>query len=128
MLVKDIYPGANSANPNNLCVIGSTLYFQAYDDVNGVELWKSDGTAAGTVKLHDSVVPAGSLFNVNGTLYFSGNDGVNGGELWVSDGTPAGTVMLKDINPGSGTSAPGRVTLAGSTIFFTADDGVSRFV
>jgi ELWxxDGT repeat protein len=35
-----------------------TLFFTAFDGVNGAELWKSDGTAAGTVLVRD--IRAGS--------------------------------------------------------------------
>ena len=39
--------------PSYLTAVGNTLYFQAYDGTNGIELWKSDGTAAGTVMVKD---------------------------------------------------------------------------
>ena len=69
----------------------------------GGELWKSDGTEAGTVMVKD-INPNGDanpreLVNINGILYFDADDGVHGRELWRSDGTEAGTVMVKDINP-----------------------------
>ena len=47
-----------------------------------VELWKSDGTRTGTVRVKD-INPAGNsnpanLVNVNGVLYFTANNGTNG--------------------------------------------------
>ena len=36
-----------------MVAIGSTAYFTADDGVHGEELWKSDGTAAGTVLVKD---------------------------------------------------------------------------
>ena len=82
--------------------MNGTLFFTANDGVSGNELWKSDGTAAGTVLVKDiyagrhRLEPLG-LVAVGGTLFFTANDGVNGTELWKSDGTAAGTVLVKDI-------------------------------
>jgi ELWxxDGT repeat protein len=82
--------------------MNGTLFFRANDGVNGDELWRSDGTSAGTTLVKDIVTGSGSsnpsyLANVNGTLFFRANDGVNGYELWQSDGTSAGTTLVKDI-------------------------------
>ncbi|WP_301337667.1 ELWxxDGT repeat protein, partial [Microcystis aeruginosa] len=120
----DIRPGAFSSYPKNLTAVGSTLYFIADDDVNGYELWKSDGTVAGTVAVADIRSP-GNLTAVGNTLFFTARDGLNGTELWKSDGTAAGTVLVKDIRPGSSSSYPRNLTAVGSTLFFTADDGVN---
>ena len=91
--------------PWNLTAVGNTLYFAAIDGTNGVELWKSDGTASGTVMVKN--IRSGSLSSspyeftaIGNTLYFAANDGTNGIELWKSDGTASGTVMVKDIYPG----------------------------
>ncbi|NCQ97766.1 MAG: hyalin, partial [Microcystis aeruginosa W11-06] len=95
VLVGDIRPGSSSSDPQNLRVVGSTLYFTADDGVNGGELWQSDGTAAGTVLVKD-IRPGSygsypfSLTAVGNTLFFTANDGVNGWELWALNvGTPA---------------------------------------
>jgi ELWxxDGT repeat protein len=101
-------PGAASSGPAGITAVGSTLYFSAYDDVSGQELWKSDGTAAGTVLVKDINPTAGFGGNVsyptaiNGTLYFLANDGTSGNELWKSNGTTAGTVRVFDLNAGAG--------------------------
>jgi ELWxxDGT repeat protein len=90
----------------------SVAYFMGSDGTYGWELWKTDGTAAGTMMVKDINPGAGdgflSPFTVlNSALYFSATDGVTGYELWKTDGTAAGTVMVKDINPGAGDSYPG---------------------
>ncbi len=110
-LVKDIRPGSSNSNPGYLTAVGNTLYFTANDSVNGPELWKSDGTAAGTVLVKD--IRTGSfgsnpsyLTAVGNTLFFEAFDSVNGSELWKSDGTAAGTVLVKDIRPGSSGFGP----------------------
>jgi ELWxxDGT repeat protein len=133
-LVKDINPGTGNSNPTNLVNVNGTLFFTASTPGLGVELWRSDGTAAGTVLVKDVVAGTGSsnpaqLTNVNGTLFFTVDDGVNGRELWKSDGTAAGTVLVKDINPGSGSGFSFLLTDTllnlNGTLFFTANDGVN---
>jgi ELWxxDGT repeat protein len=59
----------------------STLYFGADDGVNGVSLWKSDGTEAGTILIGGP--GPNQLAGVDGTLFFTADDGVNGGQLWA---------------------------------------------
>jgi ELWxxDGT repeat protein len=52
-LVKDIRPGLSTSYPSYLTALGNTLFFTADNGVNGLELWKSNGTAAGTVLVKD---------------------------------------------------------------------------
>ncbi|CAO3454458.1 ELWxxDGT repeat protein [Azospirillum largimobile] len=47
-----------------------------------------------------------------------------GTEPWITDGTPSGTRLLADIRAGEQGSAPSDSVVAGSKLFFTADDGV----
>lgn len=100
-LVKDINPGGSS-NPTELTKVGNTLFFAANDGVHGTELWKSDGTGAGT-KMVKNIRPYGkssnpqNLVNVNGTLFFTANDGTHKTQLWKSDGTTAGTKRVSNI-------------------------------
>ena len=124
---------ANSATTyamNGPYRVGSVFYFAATDDNNGTELWKSDGTSAGTVMVKDINLSGGSS-NPNGfvavgsVLYFKADDGVNGEELWQSDGTEAGTIMVKNINTTDGVGAGITFMAAlGSKLIFFADDGV----
>jgi ELWxxDGT repeat protein len=127
MRVQDISPGPLSSSPFNLTALGDLLYFTARTTEAGAELWKSDGTAAGTVMVAD-MCPGpcnGNPQNLtvyNGNLYFSADNGinVNGRELWVSDGTDTGTFMLKDINPGPLPSAPSGLYAFDDTLYFSA--------
>jgi ELWxxDGT repeat protein len=82
---------------------GNRLFFTATDGVHGRELWRSDGTGAGTALVYDATPgPNGSgpsdLTDVGGKVFFTAHDGVHGRELWKSDGTRTGTMLVKDIN------------------------------
>jgi len=65
------------------------------------ELWGSDGTAAGTVRLLDpGTVVDPFLRAVGSKVYFLARDATHGVEPWVTDGTKSGTRLLRDTTPG----------------------------
>lgn len=119
MMVKEFDTGPHNSYLHYPTNIGGTLFFGANDGTHGLELWKSDGTEAGTVMVKD-INPgpddgySGSLTNVGGTLFFV----ANGRELWKSDGTEAGTAAIKKIRYGM----IANITHVGGTLVFTIDD------
>lgn len=120
-LVKDLNPGSASSGIEALADLNGTLLLSVNDGLGG-GLWKSDGTASGTVRLKDVYIPAG-ITVAGGTAFFQAYEPTTGYELWNSDGTTAGTVLVKDINPGIGHSGPGGFANVNGVIYFTADDG-----
>ncbi|MFK7741792.1 MAG: PQQ-binding-like beta-propeller repeat protein [Planctomycetota bacterium] len=114
-----------TAGPNN------GLLFRAFDNPTGTELWFTDGTVPGTVKLTNSFAAANSpnypqATELSGGVYLlCSNSVANGRELWRTDGTPAGTTLVRDIRPGPESSAPRNLTRVGNQIVFFADDGTN---
>jgi ELWxxDGT repeat protein len=83
------------------------VFFSASNSDTGRELYKSDGTEAGTVLVKD-IVPGTFVSSIPleltvfaGELFFTANlEDTDGRELWSTDGTEAGTQMYTDIFPG----------------------------
>ena len=142
VLVKDINIAAATTGfqPSALCRLGPWTLFQAHDPQHGYELWRSDGTAAGTSLLLD-IAPGtrssspGNLEVFGAKAYFVANDGVHGAELWSTDGTASGTTMVADLYPGYSLSAgtyapnssqPGGFVVAGGTLYFSAGSPLGR--
>lgn len=123
-------------------IYNNELYFIAADLTHGLEVWKTDGTAAGTVMLKD-IYPGSNGFStpeiffpyfteMNGLLYFAANDGVHGWELWVTDGTEANTHMVIDISTDSyyGSNPEHLINFNGKLLFTARDDlaGLEVFI
>lgn len=138
-LVKDINvtpnvaPLASSSNPSHFCLSGSSVFFSATAPGYGRELWKSDGTEAGTIQVKD-VYPGSlgsypeALTAVGGNVFFTANDGSHPGDaLWRSDGTEAGTVLLKVLSFTEGLYDEAKMTTVGDTLFFEASDGIHGY-
>ncbi|MEM6705603.1 MAG: ELWxxDGT repeat protein [Acidobacteriota bacterium] len=84
--------------------MGDEFFFVATDGLHGYELWRSDGSTAGTRMVRDlcsglcSSMPQ-RLSVVNDRLYFVAWTTEAVSELWTSDGTAQGTVRL-ELRPG----------------------------
>jgi len=121
-----------SSMPRYFTEYNGKMYFAAYDNVNGYELWVSDGTQSGTQVFKDirpgttSSIPE-SFIVFNNRLFFNAIDGSHGEEIWVTDGTPEGTQLFKDINPGSADSKPGDFNILNGKLYFGATDGVNGY-
>jgi ELWxxDGT repeat protein len=128
--VKDVVPGYLPSLPDNLTRLGSKLLFTAAaaagpDIVDGAELWVSDGTELGTVRVAD-VNPTGTdrvsaLTGAGNHAFFLANDGTHGQELWVTDGTGGGTHMITDLNPGTAGTTLRAFGTDGDRFFFQTD-------
>lgn len=111
--------------------MSGNIYLAGYDNTNGTQLWKTDGTEAGTIVVSKAAPPfAGPLLPcylaaVGNRVYFQGSPtyGATGTELWASDGTTVGTAQVADINPGIAGSWPQFTTSFNNSVFFLANDG-----
>ncbi|MDO7877148.1 hypothetical protein Q5H93_20550 [Hymenobacter sp. ASUV-10] len=131
-LVKDIYPGGalysrNDGSPVDPVIAGNRLFFKAMDSgtpsSGNKELWSTDGTTAGTVKLTNANSPrvhlnADDTEVLNGKLIFRIEQSNNDAEVWASDGTPAGTVKLT-TTPGNRYSITRDMQTYGNYVYFT---------
>jgi len=113
--------------PMRFTAVGNTVYFIVARDPGAVdcELWKTDGTAAGTMLVTGlGVYPQPSdLLAFGGQLYYFANV-PNQRVLFRSDGTSAGTGPVSAFASEPPDIAPQHwLTALGSRLYFTASDG-----
>jgi ELWxxDGT repeat protein len=103
VLVKDIYPAANTSWLQDFVPVGDKLFFAADDGTNGKELWVSDGTGDGTAMVADlwegSMSGSPQDLTAAGAQVYFTLAGEYPHHLWTSDGTAAGTVCLTESYP-----------------------------
>ena len=114
-LFAEIVPGSNYSAVDEFFewTDKGVVLFEANDDVNGSELWISDGTTDGTYMLKD-ICPGSDMWDdpyssypeyfcaMGDYVYFRAQSLDYGFELWKTDGTQDGTTMVADIFPGAG--------------------------
>jgi ELWxxDGT repeat protein len=114
--------------------LGSRRLLTAFTG-EGVELWSSDGTAAGTLFLQllvgreDALAEVRLASIVSGSrLFYVAHDPSTGTELYVTDGTPPGTALVRDIHPvQTNPFVPPLpvLELGGGRVLFVANGGIS---
>ena len=129
-LVKDIVQGEAGSNPANITAVDNSVFFSATSATGNQQLWKTNGSTAGTIFLISEHASNTNVFSdfvaANGLLLFACYTDENGSELWSSDGTAAGTGIIKDIYAGKHSSAPSAITyIDNGKSLFSANNGSS---
>jgi len=88
-----IGPEPAGSEPASLIAANGRLYFTALDRDHGRQLWRSDGSLAGTSRLtafttgvapgSDPRFPGDDMASTGRLLFFPADDGVHGRELWA---------------------------------------------
>ncbi len=106
-------------------VLGTLAFFTQKSTDTGLELWRTDGTQAGTFLLKDIAEgPADSnpygLMRLGDQVFFSATSLEFGTELWVTDGTSEGTRIFADLYAAENSSYPNPLEVIGSELFVSA--------
>ena len=122
--------GAVPLRPVRLTNVNGTLFFAADDGTNGKELWKSDGTAAGTVMVKD-INPGTKIVVFAHRTYECQRNALLHGRQWHErHGTLEERRHGRRNRHGQGyllgirsASSPEWLTNVNGTLFFAAYDG-----
>jgi ELWxxDGT repeat protein len=130
-LVKDFNTNTEStafASPP-FALLNGIAYFCARDPFEGWELWRSDGTEAGTWMVLGLEPRPGNLSPANvvvwkNQIFFSAVFGTNQTALMKSDGTSNGTFVVKSGFTLGADPSLGGLAAVGDLLFFYGNDGV----
>jgi ELWxxDGT repeat protein len=136
---KDLYTVSYySSNPDQFINVNGTMYIHTKAGGYDNQIWKSDGTAAGTVLLMDNIISSQQttpvqMFNMNNNLYFFVNPNLgpyslNEATLWKSDGTSVGTILVDSLITRAPFTYPSdasarNFTVVGNKLFFQMGKG-----
>jgi ELWxxDGT repeat protein len=132
-LIADLIPGPDGAAVGSFQRLANATLFFTSNFVSAsceTTLWRSDGTAPGTVPLVDFETEGcseslGFVRRVDDAIFFSAKTGTEATQAWTSDGTAAGTRQLTSFSQ----SVIGDSFTAASddAVLFGVDDGVHGF-
>jgi ELWxxDGT repeat protein len=131
-LVKDInpIPAVAGSNPEGYVAAGGVAFFNAEDSLTGHELWRTDGTPAGTFQILDACsgpcngYPRYVAHNARSYFFTVTVSEDSARELWVSGGLPANTFRLTGRLGFAEAGIWSVWVAAQSLVYFVADDGV----
>lgn len=93
----------NFVSNNGKSYLGVVFNNELYFTVNRsstFELWKTDGTTAGTSLVRGAFTdPISNLIVFDNQLFFTATESATGNEIWTTDGTLSGTQIKYDIFP-----------------------------
>ena len=129
-MVKDINPGQLSSSPQDLVVVGTTIYMAANAGTTyGTELYAYETTNNSTWLAADirpgfaGSAPSGLV--ASGTrVYLQATSGQHF-EMWAYEATNSSYWEVTDIQSTSGTGGPNELTVRGNTVFFSANGGTT---
>lgn len=132
-LVKDVNPGPAGSSPKALTAFGTpgpslSVFFAADDgvthaatDAGDDELWAWNAGSAATTLREPDVTGVTNVAVVGTQVYFNGRGfggDAKGEELWHYDGADS---TQRDLYLGSNHGSPRSFTVAGTTLYFSAD-------
>ncbi len=126
LTLKSLTPSIGASITYAVDELNKKIYFSTSKVTNVYELWVTDGTLEGSLKLKSFDHTPYNLCVSNGILFFNGYDSVNGYELWKSEGTSESTFLVKNINSSSH-SSPRFITSYSGGVMFIADGDINSF-
>ncbi|MEO0653208.1 MAG: hypothetical protein AAFZ65_21200, partial [Planctomycetota bacterium] len=127
-VLVDLVPGAGGSDPAHLVLHNGEVYFYATAAGSQSQLWKTDGTAAGTLPLGVATPPG---FLVGGPPMISTSMGLfyarAGGQGWqllVTDGSPGGATVLQQT-AAAPFNGPNYFAEQNGVVYFAADDAAA---
>jgi ELWxxDGT repeat protein len=101
--------------------MNNMVYFESNN-----ELWKTDGTISGTVKVSSInpfkpteyyIIKEQEMTVLNNEIFFPVINATNGAELWKSDGTNSGTVKVMNLTNYSSSAINNQIGYFQTTVF-----------
>jgi ELWxxDGT repeat protein len=128
-MVADLNTFTQGSYPNNITSAANTTFFTATTNSGNIELFKTDGTASGTVQLTSGsqLIDFVNLNSFNGKLFFQAYDSAKSMfDLWTSDGTVLGTTPFLAGGSNVQLSYYGEpMAVAGTKLYFQAHDSAN---